>query len=702
MWKQGSTAYTDMIILSDDDVGSSNLMALSEKQMILNEIESLVGQYGKQMRRGVYQMIDMFVKKPKILPLALVKFADILYLVRDLKRSLPSCADLAHVLAFVPCVLVEKMEDGTFRTDSIVNCDVPLQQTVNDITYDMCDKLGVVAENGALGVGTSKVDYVIDYIVPKFDGVPIFAIRLYTNVSEVTLISYTNKFAFIKGVKAFAGEMLDEEICVFYGSSFQTDFPLTLMLESVNYKLIPTSLVTMTNFLLAKGPKERDGYVFSINGLEYRIKDNICVDLLYKSGASSAFTSEGYAIEVIPSDSDGIVEFKVCSDGLLANRIRNDKLKALDHSTVKRLLATPNATYLRQVLASYGCAQLGLYRNVYPVSALISMVVSDLKKANSHIVHVTSYSVRMLLMRRKVFANDAQISAVIVALSTERKEVLKLTKDDLNKISVSKVVYADCPIIYDAIYKMGIMLPLYETAKYIAEKRNVVVGIRRIALMVSRGELLCIGQCISVKIIAGIKHENYEPRKYDRVMCVEDSYDVIRGLVAYAKNNNGKFVADAEMNSFIAECNELLDSNLDKEQLQEVGDVIMMWTKVLLRLYTDGTLIFDPDAVFWQLLYRNKVMEPFFEKVERRLSKYNCVRNHVTSSDHVCSSGKEFLINPVITAYKEDKFGNDGLLGSHGNSSDIFELLAQFKEDPDLDVANLGKKTRKQYKKKRK
>jgi len=65
MWKQGSTAYTDMIILSDDDVGSSNLMALSEKQMILNEIESLVGQYGKQMRRGVYQMIDMFVKKTK-------------------------------------------------------------------------------------------------------------------------------------------------------------------------------------------------------------------------------------------------------------------------------------------------------------------------------------------------------------------------------------------------------------------------------------------------------------------------------------------------------------------------------------------------------------------------------------------------------------------------------------------------------------
>jgi len=502
--------------------------------------------------------------------------------------------------------------------------------------------LGVHTQNGACGIGCVGPLYVLDYIVPKYDGINVFSIRLKSDKLDVSLVCFGAKFAMVDEMCAFAGELMDNGcIMLYHCNELQTNFPVAIKLAGKSYNFVYSKVIEMSAFVNGYVPDNSDGFIFCINGLEYRVKHRPMVDLVYGKNQSYGLTRDNCRYDVLPtSEYEGVVEFELDHDVLIARRQRIDRKNALSKCEVIENVEAPTVEYFRQLFSASRDAQFGLFRNVYPTDALVSIIGSMLRKLKKQYVLVSPYSIRQLLKGKKIFIDDCTLK-MVVSYYTKGQLTCHLSVEEIDKMALLPIRYADCRTMYEFLYKKKIILEPYFVCRAMSNELDLVTSIRRIMLMVVRGELHCIGGDVSAKKVGGV-FLSYVRNEYNRITTIEDCNDYVCAMCNYARHNNGKFVAVKELESFEAECKELLATNLTIAQQQEVGDVIMMWTKVLLRMYLNGEPLIDEDAAFWQLLFNNELMKPFLDKMRTRIDSYHCVRHHETSGDHVCSNGMAF------------------------------------------------------------
>jgi hypothetical protein len=615
----------------------TNSGMLDDIVLVTRVIDSLCEVGGRNIRRGIYQMINLYNAGARILPQRLFVFRDLMCLIKESTKYLPAVSDLSAVLANVPCVIT-----GEETYELINDFHTPYQQTTKHMNMTISGSLGVHTQNGACGIGCVGPLYVLDYIVPKYDGINVFSIRLKSEKLDVALVCFGAKFAMVDSMCAFAGEMMDNDrIMLYHCNELQADFPVAIKLAGKSYNFVSNKVVEMSAFVNGYVPEASDGFIFCINGLEYRVKHRPMIDLVYEKNRRYGLTRDNCRYDVLPtSEFDGIVEFELDHDILIARRKRIDRKVALSKFEVIENLEAPTVDYFRQLFSASKDAQFGLFRNVYPLDALVAMIGSMLRKLKKQYVLVSPYSVRQLLKSKKIFIDDIVLK-MVVAYYTKGQLTCHLSIEEIDKMALLPIKYADCVMMYDYLYRKKIILEPYFICKAMSHELNVVTSIRRLMLMVVRGELHCIGGDISAKKVGGV-FLKYTRNEYNRITTIEDCNDYVGAMCNYARNNNGKFVAVKEVESFESECKELLATNLSIEQQQEVGDVIMMWTKVLMRMYLNGEPLIDEDASFWQLLFNNELMKPFLDKMRIRIDAYHCVRHHETAGDHVCSNGIAF------------------------------------------------------------
>jgi len=209
--------YTEADFLIGDSVGASDSFtntSMCDTKAVEMVFERLVGGGGKIARRSLSEMINLYLSGGKLLVMDLIPFIDVLGTITSVNKFVPTIAGISFVLANFTCVVI-KEHNGSIMYDTITNICTPLQQTKDYLTRLQCEQLGVITDSGVFGVGNQNPQFLIDYIVPKYDGVTIGAIRVSTSKLDITLLIWDNKFAFIDSFPHFVGEMLEKSIKVF-------------------------------------------------------------------------------------------------------------------------------------------------------------------------------------------------------------------------------------------------------------------------------------------------------------------------------------------------------------------------------------------------------------------------------------------------------------------------------------------------------
>jgi len=224
---------------------------------------------------------------------------------------------------------------------------------------------------------------------------------------------------------------------------------------------------------------------------------------------------------------------------------------------------------------------------------------------------------------------------------------IRIDREDVKKVRSVKICYATCSSIYEAMLKTGLSNSLYQLARVLVKQLNLIVSVKKLFNMVCRNELLLIGDNIMTYRVAGMECSFVSKVQFRDEDPIEIK-DYVMALCEYTKNNESIHSYDTELNHFRLEVEELMECNLSRHTLEEIGDVMTMLVKVCFRMSENKNALFDFQSEIWRILFALPIMTPFIEKMQARILRFGCVRNHDTAIAHRCSSGKFFDPNAYL------------------------------------------------------
>jgi len=621
------------------DKGKDAVKVEQEKIAFDLALRELVQGQAKDLQASICNVISLYHEHFfPYLPYNMVLFKN--YIVDNFKRSYVSIVDLSKVFSIVKMVSVV----GT-NAQLVSDFMVPHRQTTVQMTDDIANNLCLMSENGMQYVQGGNGEYAIDYIVPKHDGNIVYSFKVMCNNlvkhhlfvgRDVTLID--------NSLHVFVAEMYNHDIIMFYGYD-QFEFPATIKINLIEYTVKYNMPITIEHFLTLNTVGATDGYIFGINGIEYKVKYENTIDIVYRGGVSVKLLGDNYIVCNRPDIvSCNIHEMVMRANQLVYLRPRPDKCVGQSSVEVLALQAAPTVNYVRSLLSNIKGPCYGSYHDVKPNNIIASEICDYLiRDERSKVSVINTFVVKTIASRLGIVTTSQDLKHILRALGCQTTRLEKRTRSQLLQLQFPIERHASRSDIYKLLLDTKLVLTPIELVRQLA-MRGYTTSLKRVNLMMLHCELRVLGSRVMAVRVCG-RFLPFCDKRPPRVLCQYDDLTFIRGLTIYAKLNAGAHVLDTEIMNLKSECDELFEHYrvTDVALHQEIGDVVMMITKVALRVYAPRSVIEDEHAFIWQLMSSLNIMQPFKQKCMDRISKYGCVRNHLTCGSHICSNGKEFV-----------------------------------------------------------
>jgi len=445
--------------------------------------------------------------------------------------------------------------------------------------------------------------------------------------------------------------VIDDTIYAYYGSSFQENVPLIVTIDKFDYKVEMSMPVSLDFFLNSAIPNKCDGYIFGISGEEYKVKEFPTVDLDVR--INGVFSRDGKEFNGVTGVNGiyGVCEFRYNDSCFTFVRKRYDKLHAEDNSTIMTILQSPPLSTVRTMLKAFTGKTLLSCLEVYPLNYMISVIAQYIVQSKVQPVIVSPLIIGIELRKKRIYVRGVDTIKVYNSLGASNKErFVRLHALDVKKLIINSCSYVTRASMYENLVKIGCAGPLFGIAVALASHVKRIVSIRKLFLMCARHELNVIGNIVVPKRCAMVV-DVFKDLSVPRNLVVYDVNDPRDALVKYNIFNEGPHTTDSELHHFLLECDELMNCNLTVEAMEEIGDVIYMLVKLVIRLHADRHLLVDDTAAVWGVMFTSPVMQPFLDKMRERVKKWGCVRNHNTCATHRCSTGAFFNGNDKTSSY---------------------------------------------------
>jgi len=620
------------------DKGKDAARLDSDRGKYEEAVAELVQGQAKDLKISIQNVISMYDEYFfPYLPYNMVMLKS--YIVDNFKKSYVSVVDLSKVFSIVKMVHVV----GT-NAQLVSDFSLPHRQTTIQMTQEIADNLSLMSENGMQLVQGGTGEYSIDYIVPKNDGRLVFTFKVIANnVIKHHLFTGSDIKMVDPSVHVFVAEMCGRDLIMFHGYD-QFDYPGLIMINREDYAVKFNMPIAVEQFLALSAAPSTDGYIFGINGMEYKVKYENTIDIEYHGGTCVRMLGDNYIVCNRPRSTDcRIHEMVMRGEQLYYVRPRPDKYVGQSSVEVLALNVAPTVNYVRSLLSNIKGPCYGSYRDIKPNNIIASNVCDYLIRDNKSSMSVINTAVVKSIASRLGIVTTAQdVKHVLRCLNCRVDRLEKKTRSQLLLLTFPKERFASRSDIYKFLLETKLVLTPVEVARQLA-MRGFTTSLKRIVLMMLYGELHVVGSRVMARRICG-KFVPYRDKRPTRVLCQYDDLTFIRALSLYAKLNAGAHVLDNEITNLKQECDELFEHFLktDVSLHEEIGDVVIMITKVALRIYAPSGVIEDEHAYIWQLLAGLNVLQPFKEKCLNRIAKYKCVRNHLTCGSHVCCDGTIF------------------------------------------------------------
>lgn len=612
-----STAFIDLLALYD------------------NHLSGL----GKEVRAGVNSLVLLFhARLCNILPEFLIPYRDSIGILADSLKSELAYTHLSLVLQYMPCAI---WDDIARKGYSIIDVAYPQREKITPISVDTLNNLACISNHATYVISGHFGGNMINYVKEKEDGVAVHNWILTCDNDEKYSICVVGNVRYDTDCRVpFSGELCGDKVYPFYLVDCQSDFPETILIGAKTYSVVRPQLLTIPQFLVDSPREGMDGYIVCVNGVEYKIKFDNTVDLEYNG--THMLTAEGkkYPLAKKIDGPPGIYECVLKSDYAIALKKRPDKVRPQTNAGVHVTLRAPLVSTFKSVIPKVE-TEYEAFPDVYPYDMLLEIVYKYMSQyARNGIMVITPGAIRKALCARGIVITQEIIDYILSKSGTGRR--YSIIDTNIAELQMrGEYEYADCRSIYEFVAEQKEHFSAFKTAQLLANKKNMIVSVKRIILMVMRGELCMSGSHI-VPIRVGGYVRSYRRKIYlrpDRSCTPVDAFD---GWLMYARNNFGKFTVETINTALTRECAELLSLDVSEETMEEVGDVLLLVLKQAVNHFGHGKDIYDAELPFWKLVRSLPILTVALRKYERRLSKYGCIRNHDHAEPHICSNGAQY------------------------------------------------------------
>jgi len=406
---------------------------------------------------------------------------------------------------------------------------VSYRNTTATLTLDIINNLSIVTYSGIQSVVAGTGINLLDYIVYKYDGVSVRTFNINFGVPESSsiffekwleskniisfnaVVSYaivgSRIVALSEFTVPFAGELIDDYVVACYGANVLLEFSDYIDFDGKRYNVVASSPLMMNTFLKAPMPKNVDGYILSINGTEYKLKDRYDIDLEYL-GNQRAVTRDGgmYQVNLGGMVKEGIVEFDITTGQPKFSRMRPDKCKAQSKLEIELICKAPLISYAKTLFSQFADMSILPYTDIYPMCMLLTVIKDELLLDKMDDFIISPFIFRSILAKKRIIITQLEMQELYQRVSGGvSMQPIRIDREDLKKVRSVKICYATCSSIYEAMLKTGLSNSLYQLARVLVKQLNLIVSVKKLFNMVCRNELLLIGDNIMTYRVAGME-----------------------------------------------------------------------------------------------------------------------------------------------------------------------------------------------------
>jgi len=520
----------------------------------------------------------------------------------------------------------------------VIDFRVPYKYDVSVMSRNIFENLVLNTRDGIISLFNGTHPEVVDYILPKYDGIRFASMLVETKGDTYSYAFFGARVVKMISSLVVSGELIDNDLYLYDGNVFVTAQKLdNILLEDRVIGVHVVEPITIEAFLSNTDMPLCDGYIFGISGREYKLKKSYTYDFKVWDGILEVDNLSVKVKNPIPGYR-GICEFKYDGQYMHCVKERNDKTVSQTKRDFDEIKAAITYDVMCGVLSPFKRLFISPLLEYYPLAYLMR-VIEDYYATNQNRM-CTRFIIQKILLSRKMMVSGEQVEDIYRAMGGEGTKCF-FVKGTYHPLKSDTIKYLSRYEIFFNMKRHGISGSLHDVAKWLADITGKVVSLQKLKIMVIRDELCAINGMVNVKQCGGeIMH--YKVKIIERELITVTVDTAVHGLIEYNKNNKGPNLALIEYEAFKSECNELMAVVKDQAVLEEVGDVLMMFAKVIIHQYTSGAPLCDEASYIWGMFASADIMQPFIEKMNRRIAEFGCVRNHLTCSDHVCSSGKLF------------------------------------------------------------
>jgi len=377
--------------------------------------------------------------------------------------------------------------------------------------------------------------------------------------------------------------------------------------------------------IMLEMPPDIDGFIVSVDGTEYKLKDRNTVELYWDGNNFSAKGGKPLYESVDRPVIKGVYECYFRGNVIIHAKFREDRVDCQSAAKVGLILSAPKASDMKMMIKNID-PQFLMYNDILSVNDGVALI-KQVALAKKDII-VTPMFVRTYLLSLGKRGDYAAINHAV-----NRGKLRSRLRHAEAMLLPDSTKQKSCFELHAIMRQNDIQGTPVECAKLLS-KYGVTVAPRKIRLMQTRGQFALLGETLMCH------------SKFRRVGKPSIYYDVpksvMQALYQYAVNNRGKFCKETTFSDLQNEMKELYDAIGEKthtDAYSEVGDVVSVLIHLLCDKYPYIKWYSDPEIM---KMFDHKLMIPFKTKMQSRLERYGCVRNHNTCGGHMCCNGNNF------------------------------------------------------------
>jgi hypothetical protein len=521
-------SYDDMTIgdidLDDDDI-----------QISVIEIDNIVTklEVKQAVKLGLFALYDAWNKKiVNFLPKPLVGIG-----------RCSGYSTYAGNYGYIPYALhafeLFYMEDNEWFP--IMQLLVPRSVGTQVMSREIFEDLGLFCSGGHC-VLSGNGENIVDYIVPKVDGVSVVNICVEDNRSRKSYLLTPTEIMSSDCLVPFAGELIQKKIIRRYNTCESSVISNEITCNGIVIEMEDNKPVNLGDPIVSL--PGTDGYIISVDHVEYKLKWKMDVDLRYDGSGKNFITSDGMVVYPAVGYRDGVIyeiefegrDFKVIKE-------RNDKAEANSSTQYKDIrnaplcndlirLVSSNALFISKGLMNVSdeCTRVGFRELAY------RFIRDKSQRGRKHVTVFDMFS--FAIAKRLIIAKATIVSGMKLVFGKPYAEVneanLDLVRANYRQVSAS--------YLYDLLGNKGLSLSPKGVCSYLVEHYPLNFPCKLLNELIAQGFLSFLYGSISVHRSGAQKYPfnfvDYADRESITRLPLSALYEVYNAVHNEYRNND--------------------------------------------------------------------------------------------------------------------------------------------------------------------